>query len=230
METEPAEVETMQYQLFVFGETSEGSLELFPTVWGACEEMIAQDVAVRRKGVEKLVELNAPCYSPLVTYLFATRLTEPDLELRKQVISTLAKLLVIDQQGMASPEAVRRTLTGYLSQMKQPLILALLEAGAADAELEGSLAILFNACPEAGIVLSEILSERRNQLEIRFQAVRMINRVGYLETLSDLERLENRLESRLAGQVAMSFAPPAVQEEQVLLVEVRAALQALREP
>jgi hypothetical protein len=230
MDGDPVQLETLQPQLFVFGETNEGTLELFPTVWGACEELIVQDAAIRRKGLEKLLELNAPRLSMLVTYLFASRLTEPDLGLRKQVIAALANLLVIDENGLAAPENVRRTLTAILSRMCPTTIMALLEAGAADAGLENSLALLFNGCPEAGSTLVEILSDRRNLLEIRFQAVRFINLVGYLDTISDLERLEVRLESRIAGQQAMPFAPPAAQDEVALLGEVRAALLALREP
>ena len=230
MDADPLRLETVQPQLFVYGETSEGTLELFPTVWGACEELIVQDAAVRRKGLEKLLELKAPRLSPLVAYLFTTRLTEPDMELRKQVVAALADLLVIDQKGMAAPENVRRMLSAVLNQMNPVTINALLEVGAADPDMGNRLAILFNACPEAGCALAEILSERRNPLPIRFQAVRMIRIVGYLDTLSELERLEARLESRLAGQQAMPFVPPVAQDEQALLGEIRLALQALREP
>jgi hypothetical protein len=180
--------------------------------------------------MEKLLELKAPRLSPLVTYLFATRLADPDLELRKRVIEALSDLLVFDEGGLAAPENVRRTLNACLSHMRQPTILALLEAGAADAEMEASLAILFNGCPEAGISLAEILSDRRHGLEIRSQAVRMIKRVGYVDALNELERLAVRLESRIAGQQAMPFAPPAAQDEQGLLGEIRDALLTLREP
>lgn len=230
MDTDPFRLETIQPQLFVYGETSEGTLELFPTVWGACEELIVPDVAIRRKGLVRLLDLNAPRLSPLVTYLIATRLTEPDLGLRSQVVSALADLLVIGQDGLAAPVNVRRVLTTTLSNMSPITIMALLEVGVPEASMENSLAILFNACPEAGVTLAEILSDRKNPLEIRFQAIRLIHLVGYLDTLSDLERLEARLESRAAGQQVMPFAPPPVQDEQTLLREIRATVQALREP
>jgi hypothetical protein len=230
MDTDPLRLETIQPQLFVYGEASEGTLELFPTVWGACEELIAPDVASRRRGMEKLIEIKAPRLSSLVTYLFATRMGEPDLELRKQVVVALADVLVLDQNGLAAPENVRRTLAACLNKMTSATIQYLLEAGAADPELEERLAVLFNACPEAGMPLSEILSERKNALDIRLQAARLIRLVGYLDTIGDLERLEIRLESRIAGQQVMPFAPPAMQEEQALLGEIRSALLALREP
>jgi hypothetical protein len=178
----------------------------------------------------KAVGVESAQLSPLVTYLFATRLTDPDLELRKRVIEALAELLLFDPSGLAAPETVRRTLTACLNHMHQTTILALLEVGAADAEMETSLAILFNGCPEAGLALAEILSDRRNALGIRYQAIRLIRLVGYVDTLSELERLAVRLESRIAGQQAMPFAPPAEQGEQGLLGEIRAALFTLREP
>ena len=56
MDADPLRLETMQPQLFVFGETTEGTLELFPTVWGACEELVSQDAVLRRGGREKLLE------------------------------------------------------------------------------------------------------------------------------------------------------------------------------
>jgi hypothetical protein len=230
MDIDPLRLETVQPELFVFGETSEGTIELFPTVWSACEELISQEVVMRRKGLEKLLEVSAPRFSPLVTYLFTTRLEEPDLELRKLVIHALADLLVIDPRGLAAPENVRRTLYNCLSQMKETTILALLESGVADKEMEATLAVLFNANSEAGLTLAEILSDRRKTLDIRFQAIRMIRRVGYLETINDLERLAVRLESRLNGQQAMPFAPPAEQDEQGLLAEIQAALYTLHQP
>jgi hypothetical protein len=165
-----------------------------------------------------------------VTYLFATRLAEPDLALRKQVVIALADLLMIDQHGLAAPDNVRRTLAACLNQMHIFAIQSLLETSVADPDIEDRLTLLFNNCPEAGLPLAEILADRKHALEIRLQAARLIRRVGYLDTINDLERLEARLETRIAGQQVMPFAPPAMQDEQALLGEIRAALLALREP
>lgn len=230
MDLDPMQVETLQPELFIYGETSEGTLELFPAVWSACEELVASELSARHTGLTKLMALNAPRLSPLVAYLLATRVTEPDLGLRSQVVSALAGLLITDQQGRAAPENVRRTLRAYLIQIRQPAILALLEVGVAEPEKESHLAILFNACPEAGSFLAEILSNRHDSLPIRCEAARLINQVGYLEALPELERMVARLESRIAGQQSMPFAPPVSPTEGILLEEIRAALQTLRQP
>ena len=230
MDIDPLQVETLQPELFLFGETSAGTLELFPAVWAACEELVAPEMQVRQKGLEKLLALKAPRLSPLVTYILATRVTEPDHALRKLVASALADLLLVDSQGLAAPENVRRTLYTYLSQIRQPAILALLEISLSDLDMETKLATLLNVCPEGGRILLEILSDRKNPLELRCQAVRLINRVGYLDTLPELEKLAARLESRSLGQQVMPFVPPASQSEQALLIEIQSALTSLRQP
>jgi hypothetical protein len=230
MDIDPMQVETLQPELFIFGETSEGTLELFPAVWWACEELVATELSTRQSGLTKLLELNAPRLSSLVAYLLATRVTEPDLGLRTQVVSALAGLLIPDTQGKAAPENVRRALRAYLIQIRMPALLALLEVGVSEPEMESNLAVLFNACPEAGLFLVEILSDRHHLLAVRCEAVRLINQVGYLEALPELERIAARLESRIAGQQGMPFAPPVPPNEGVLLEEVRTALQTLRQP
>ena len=230
MDIDPMQVETLQPELFVYDEISEGTLELFPAVWAACEELVSSELNIRQSGMTKLLELNAPRLSPLVTYILATRVTEPDLPLRTQVINVLASLLMTDKQGRAAPENVRRTLRAYLVQIRLPAILALLEVGVVEPEKEASLAVLFNVCPEAGGLLVEIFSDRNYALTIRCEAVRLINQVGYLEALPELERMAARLESKIAGQQGMAFAPPISPNEGMLLEEIRSALQTLRQP
>lgn len=230
MEPDPLRLELIQPQLFAFGETSEAALELFPTVWGACEELVAQEISVRSRGLETLLALDAARYSPLVAYMLATRLSDPDLELRRRVIIELASLLVFDQLGTAAPENVRHMLQATLRNLARNDILGLLEAGASDPDIEISLATLFNVMPEAGSLLAAILADRTAALDLRNMAVRMIRQVGYLDTLNDLERLASRLESRIKGQQEMPFAPPVVLDEQGLLAEIRATLLTLREP
>jgi hypothetical protein len=57
-----------------------------------------------------------------------------------------------------------------------------------------------------------------------------IGTVGYLEAIPALERLAARLEARLSGQQAMTFAPPSQSEENELLPIVRSVLHLLQAP
>lgn len=228
MDSDPLSYDLKQPALFNFSETSTGSMELFPAVWSAAEALSSPELADRLQGLKALESLHAPRLSPLVAYLTATRLLDPELELRKQVVRVLGAVLSPDEQGRPAPDLVYQHLTGYLSQMRMRPIFAILEVAAADRRLEACAARLLNACPYGGIHLTEILLDRKNELVIRKTAVRLIGRVGYLDTVSALEKIAARLETRLKGQQSMPFAPPAGPDETELLPEIHRALVMLK--
>jgi hypothetical protein len=226
-------LDTAQPQLFEFGEGAIGTLELFPAVWGACEDLVSPEVTARCRGLDRLLELGAPRLSPLVAYLLATRLAEPDVSLRKRIVHALGVILSPDERGLSAPEGVRRTVGAVLNQMRTASIYGLLEVACSDLEVEYlrlDIARLLNNCPYAGQYLAEIMGDRKHPLDIRYQAVYYIGVVGYLDAIQALERLAVRLEARLSGQQAMPFAPPVLQDEVELLPAIRTALEALRTP
>jgi hypothetical protein len=53
--------------------------------------------------------------------------------------------------------------------------------------------------------------------------------VGFVETISQLERLAERLSARANGQKRMSFAPPSEPDEASLLPIVQATLTMLKD-
>ena len=211
-------------------EASTGEIELFPAVWSAAEDLANSDVKVRLEGLATLSNMNAPRLSPLVTYLIATRLADPDLEMRYQVAMVLGDLFMPDEGGRAVDDKVRQYLTTYLSQMRTRLVFSLLQVAEKYLDADSNIAKLFNACPYAGEHLVEISSDRSNALSIRKKAIYFIGLVGYLDGIPALERLETRLVTRLSGQQAMSFAQGSSADEEELLPIVRQALTALRAP
>lgn len=211
-------------------EESTGKIELFPAVWSAAEQLIHPEADVRRNGIQQLVDLQAPRFSSLVAYLLATRLTDPDLSVRGQVVRVLGEVLMPDSKGNPAPEEVRYKLTDYLSQMHTRETYSLLQVLADQPELESYVTQLFDACPFASNHLVDILVDRSTALEIRIHAAEEIGKVGYLEALPQLERLEARLESRMNGQRAMSFISVAKSEEHELLPAIHRALVLLRAP
>jgi hypothetical protein len=217
-----------QPTLFDFSQTSRDAVELFPAVWNAVEALAAPEAEVRNVALDRLLDLAAPRISPLVAYLLATRLTDPDLRLRARVVRTLGEILTKDEEGHAAPEAVKRHLTATLSQMRTRPIYALLEVAEYDPGLENHIAQIFNTCPYAGMHMANILSDRKAPLPVRLQAARLIGVVGFLDAIPVLERLEVRLVSRLAGQQAMPFAPPTGPDETELLPAVQTTLGILR--
>ena len=205
-------------------------MELFPAVWSAAEGLANPEVKTRLASLKQLVELNAPRLSPLIAYLIATRLADPDLEMRHQVVLVWGDLLVVDQEGHVADEAVRQYLITYLSQMRTRLVFSLLQVADQYPDAESNIARLFNACPYAGEHLVEILSDRTNALSVRKKAISFVGLVGYLDAIPALERLQTRLEARLSGQQAMPFAQSSSLEEEDLLPSIRSALASLRAP
>jgi hypothetical protein len=160
----------------------------------------------------------------------ATRITDPDLEVRAVVIKALADVLSPDDQGHLASEAARQGLKSYMTQIRTRNIYALIQVLPVHNELEGCVANLLNVCPYAGNQLADILASRKVSLDIRRYAARMIGLVGYLESIPALERLLARLESRVHGQQSMSFAPVEMTDEADLIPDIRRALAFLYSP
>jgi HEAT repeat protein len=230
MELDSIPQQLMQPTLFEYGDTASGAVELFPAVWTAAEALLAPELLIRQQGLARLIELGAPRLSPLIAAILATRLSEPDLELRRQIAYTLGDILTVDEHGRAAPELVRSYLVQMLGQMRQRPIFALLEVSISDPMAEATIARLLNACPYAGRHLADILSERKMPLAVRRSATHFIGLVGYLDAIPSLERMLARLETRAAGQQVMPFAPPGQPDEADLLPEIRTALASLETP
>lgn len=230
MDLETLYLSPVQPTFFEAIETSSGLLELFPAVWSAAEGLSSPEAHTRTAAFNRLVELGAPRLSPLVSYLLATRITDPDLSLRCQIVQALGDLLIPDERGQQTPDAVRRHMIAYLAQMRTRPVFCLLQTAIADPILEAHITRLLNACPHAGTHLAEIFSDRGVPLPIRRQAVHFVGQVGFLEAVPALERLAARLEARRNGQQSMPFAPPAgvQQDESELLPEILQTLSMLR--
>lgn len=230
MDYELVPQQILQPALFELGEATRGAVELFPAVWCAVESLLSPDCLTRQQGLAQLVELRAARFSPLVVAILASRLAEPDLDLRRQIASTLGDILTVDDAGQTAPEPVRQYLVFSLGQMRQRPIFSLLEVSLNDPQAQTAIARLLNACPYAGRHLADILSDRKMPLGVRREAARFIGLVGYLEAIPALERMEARLDARISGQQSMPFAPTGQPDETDLLPEIRAALLSLRAP
>lgn len=230
MKDEKTRKDLIQPTLFDFSDQTTGAVELFPAVWSAAEDFISPEVNNRLVGLDTLLNLNAPRLSPLITYLLATHLTDPDILLRSRVINALGELLMADKEGRVTPLPVRRCLMLYLNQMRTRPIFSLLEVSIQFPEERDNIARLLNACPNAGRHLSDILSDRKAPIAIREQAAYFIGTVGYLDAIPALERLSSRIESKISGQQAMAFAPSFAAEEIKLLPAIHDTLTLLYSP
>jgi len=203
---------------------------MIPAVWSAADALTSPEVSVRASGLVQLSQLGAARFSPLVVYVLATRLNEPDVALRAQVVNLLAQVLIPDAQGEAAPDNVRRTLSQSLAQMRTRQVFALLQVAENDADTKGAVVRLFGECTYAGNHLVEIFSNRSLALCARKMAIWMCGEVGFLSTTPALERLAGRLEIRLSGQQSMPFLPKDTGDELELLPLLRKAIERLRAP
>ena len=230
MDVEQDHILISQLPLFDVDESSVGLLELFPMVWSAAENLSSPDSQHRLVALEYLSKSGAVCLSPLIAYILYTRITDPDLELRSRVVEALGSVFAQDIEGRTLGASVRHHLTSQLGQMRTREIYALLQVLVDHPEHMVFAIRLLNACPYAGTHLAEVASSRKAPIEVRRSAIRLLGEVGYLDAIPTLDRILIRLESRLSGQQAMPFAPPAGVDDTSLLPDIRNALAQLRTP
>lgn len=216
---------SVQPKLFVSeGEISAGAVELFPAVWNAAQELVSPSLGERQQAVSELERLGAVRLSPLIAYLVATRLDEPDDDLRIRIVKVLAEVLSADPLGRPAPDEVRSHLMSYFSGLRQETIISILNVCVKKPDLRKRIAQMFNLCPGAGKMLGNILVDRDMSLEIRREAIDMIGLVGFVEAAPSVERLRNRLEARQGVQRGMPFAPAPEADEAQLLPALNTAL------
>jgi hypothetical protein len=220
-------ISSLQLPLFIYGEPTANIQEVLPVVWSATEALAAPEALTRHHGIDNLIELGVQRASPLVAYMIATCLNDPDIYIRRRVVYILSDLIMNDQGSSQVPEPVRKTVTAYLHNMQEEGIYGLLEVTALDPLAEKAIYHLLNACPQAGRYLGDILTQYKNPLFIRQKAVYYVGWVGYTEALPTLERLLNRLEARQNGQYAMSFAPSSVKSDDEMICVLRIAINQL---
>ncbi|MEA3349206.1 MAG: hypothetical protein U9Q82_01140 [Chloroflexota bacterium] len=218
------ELDFPQLMMFDTDEPTAGTADL----WQALEQIASPETSQRYQGLDILLELEVPTRSPLVAYVLATRLTDPDINFRASVIKTLGKIIA-PASGEPISLPARRYLKGYHSIVGRGTVLATLEVAEIDASVESYIAALYRLWPHTGAILAAIMAKHGVSVSLRRQALNFIGRVGFVETIPQLERLAERLSSRSNGQKRMSFAPPAEHDETTLLPTVQATLTVLRE-
>jgi hypothetical protein len=221
-------IPNLQLPLFVYGEPVENIVDLLPSIWNATEALASPDPITRHHGIDALLELGAQRILPLVAFMIAICLSDPDIYIRRRVAYILADLINNEPVGRQTPENVRKVVTNYLHNMREETIFGILEVAVIDPLVEKSIFYLLNTCPVAGKYLGDIIAQWKNPLPIRQKAVHFVGLVGYLEALPVLERLLNRLEARQNGQYAMAFAPTSMKSsDEDILPYLRVAIHQL---
>ena len=218
----------VQPALFEYGETITGKLELLPQMWYVAEALASPSSANRRAALEFIYEQQVAKFSPLISYLLMTRIDEPDINMRQDIISLLADVLQPDNDGITATDQVRIVLYESFSQLDQNKILSILKTAETDPLLEPQVEVLLGASANAGDHLSQILLDREQPLEIRELAVKYIGRVGFLDAEPALKRIAHRLEAKFDGQQIMPFSRLDHKDELLLLPAIKSALYYLQ--
>jgi hypothetical protein len=230
MDVNPLFVNIENTDLLELHNLDSSRFEFLPLIFDAAEAMISNDRAVRWSGMERLIEMQAGRVSPLVGYLLATRLEEPDLELRVQIIKALAGILDKDDQGQLPKTTVYQSVVGFMAGIRTRTVFAILKAVDFDASIEPMAAKLLSNCSFAGTHLADIMANRNTPMAIRKQAIHFIGRIGYLDALASMERQATRIESRRNGNNGYLGDNSDGDDEAELLASIKDALEKLRLP
>lgn len=202
--------------------------------WIAGEMFVSPHIEERRRGFAILFGSEVVRRSLLTIQLLASRVDEPDFNLRAQIVQALADYFELRGLEYRYPVEVRVAAASHLRKFERPQLIALLElhqeARAGRVRLTAdALSRLLERVPNAATHLTRLAGERGLALHLRREAIELIGHVGFTEAQNALAGLETRISGRRAGQLAMTFAPSDHADEQQLLPVLRATLQILSE-
>jgi len=197
-------------------------------VWSALEALTAPEPETRLQGFDSLLEQDVVRKSPLVVYVLATRLLEPEIQLRRRIVHCLAAL-ISPAPGDPPPAGAALTyLHSYLSQMRKRPIFALLQVASFDPESSEQLGILLKACSFAGNQLSQIIADHAAPIPIRRQAITFTSQIGFLVAIPTLERMVRRIEARVLSDGGTGLPSSDMEDEASLLPYMIEALDRLK--
>lgn len=209
-------------------ENTQAVLELFPEIWQTAEKLSSPSVRARQKALAELRKTNAARVSPLIAYLLATRILDPEIKFRVRVVEDLAKVMRVDDDGRHAGESVRAQIVTTLSSLDKSGLMALVEAAVFENDQVENVITLVNYVPKAGEMLQEFMADRKSDISIRVMAITLLGQLGYVGALSEIERIQNRLEARQKGQQSMPFAPTQITNELELLPSLKRSMMILR--
>lgn len=199
--------------------------------WLAGEMFVSPHVEERRRGLALLIGSESARRSALTPHLLTSRVDEPDLNLRAQIVQALADYFEVRGREFRYPPEMRAVVVGCLRKFDRPHLLALLELQHRRLALlrPESLARLVERIPNACAQLTRLVGERAIGLDLRRAAIELIGGVGFLDAGPALEGLRVRLEGRGAGQLTMTFAPADNPEDACLLPALKETLRVLQD-
>lgn len=204
-------------------------------LWEAGQLLISAEPEERALGFKRLLDADPDWRQPLTLYLLVSRIREPDLNLRCEILSILGSIVSAGAGADLWAREARAQLSSAIRRCGRDEVVNVLQALAHSNSALCSAVTLPHAAQllenVAGAFdhLTRIASDRYLPAAVRSAAVEVIGEIGYLDALPLLEGLQSRLEGRRAGQLSMAFAPQDDPDEGLLLPAVKVALEALRD-
>lgn len=205
---------------------SEPGADELPQLVAVLTLLIDPDSEQRRAGLRQLVESGLHRRSQLAAGLLGQGVEEPNIALRREFVVAIAEVLA---GSAASPQRVVEWLRHTLAQMRRRQIYGLLQISASSSGHAALVHLVLEQCSYSGGTLVQILQDRRMDIQIRVSAARAIEAIGYLDAARQVEVLENRIASRIAGQEDMGFVPSLEEEAALLLPALQEVSRSLAE-
>jgi len=190
--------------------------------WLTLENLIAPDPDLRESALEELAELECCQEQPLIVYLLATRLLDPELEIRFYTARILGGWVNFDCPSQVLTEKSLSILTGFTNQLDQSQLVKLLEVSAAYLAAEGAVGNILKMCSYAGKALGGIVNDRTIPVEIRQQAIFYCGEVGFLNSEIAIRNLIQRVQKNQARAGFIPTRKKHLDEEHLLPFAVAA--------
>ena len=163
-----------------------------PDLWTTLENLIAPDPYLRDTALEELGHLEGYQEQPLLIYLLATRLLDPDLEVRFHAVLLFGNLLNFEPPAEGLPDESLKTLAEFTTHLEKEQLIKLLEVSVNYLAAEEPLVNILKLCSYAGKALGGIVNDRKLPVEIRQQAIYFCGEVGFLNTVTAIKNLIRR--------------------------------------
>ena len=171
-------------------------LELTQEIWEAAENLVSPRVATREEALSQLVTGDYGRKSPLIAYIIASRIADPDLEFRFHVAQAIGTILSPDSYGNLATEAVISQIQSVIVNLNKEQIVDLLAVADRYISAEREIVEIFKLSSCAGIIFSDIVNDQKISVSIRQQAIFYCGEVGFLDTIPALEGLIKRVDKR----------------------------------
>jgi hypothetical protein len=158
------------------------------------EDLVSPNAVSRNQALESLLNISELPHQPLLVYLLATRILDPDIQIRTRAVKIVHDLL----EGCGSWERIDNLSLEYLAEFLMGFgkdgLIKLLEISADYLAAEEAVGSILKLSSYAGKTLSGIVSDRKVALQVRQQAVFFSGEIGFLSTIPAIKNLVNRIE------------------------------------